>query len=116
MEDNETQAPTAKKIRQAMFTSKILERSTGKASRPCLKKLKVVSSSKRLRPRVTISKISVFASLSKRAAEMLRDDLEVMGPVRLAEVSEAQQSIVTVALQLKQEGKLMISGGQDEFV
>ena len=47
---------------------------------------------------------------------MLRDDLEVMGPVRLAEVSEAQQSIVTVALQLKQEGKLMISGGQDEFV
>ena len=81
--------------------------------------LKEVESSQLLKALKTASneiKDKVFASLSKRAAEMLRDDLEVMGPVRLAEVSEAQQSIVTVALQLKQEGKLMISGGQDEFV
>ena len=53
----------------------------------------------------------------KRAAEMLKDDLEVMRPVRLAEVQEAQQAIVTVALQLKNDGKLVIAGaGGDEFV
>ena len=48
---------------------------------------------------------------------MLKDDLEVMRPVRLAEVQEAQQAIVSVALQLKNEGKLVIAGaGGDEFV
>ena len=41
---------------------------------------------------------------------MLKDDLEVMRPVRLAEVQEAQQAIVTVALQLKNDGKLVIAG------
>ncbi len=60
----------------------------------------------------------IFGSLSKRAAEMLRDDLDVMRPVRLSEVQEAQQAVVATALQLKAEGKLAISGsgGGDEYV
>jgi flagellar motor switch protein FliG len=59
----------------------------------------------------------VFASLSKRAAEMLRDDLEVMGPARLSDVELAQQAVVDVALQLRAEGTLNIAGqGGEEFV
>ena len=116
MEDNETQAPTAKKIRQAMFTFEDLGALDRKGFSTLLKEVESSQLLKALKTASNDIKDKVFASLSKRAAEMLRDDLEVMGPVRLAEVSEAQQSIVTVALQLKQEGKLMISGGQDEFV
>jgi len=58
----------------------------------------------------------VFGSLSKRAAEMLQDDLEVMRPVRLSDVQEAQQSIVATALSLKTEGKLVMAGGGDDYV
>ncbi len=59
----------------------------------------------------------VLASLSKRAADMLKDDLETMGPVRLADVEKAQQGIVDTALQLRADGRLAIAGqGGEEFV
>ena len=60
----------------------------------------------------------VLANLSERAAEMIREDLEVMGPVRLADVEKAQQAILRVAKKLEAEGKIIIgkSGGEDVFV
>lgn len=58
----------------------------------------------------------VFKNMSKRAAEMLRDDLETRGPVRLAEVEEAQKNILTVARKLSEEGQIMLGSGGDDFV
>jgi len=59
----------------------------------------------------------VFANMSARAADMIRDDLEAMGPVRLSEVEAMQQSIVKIAMKLEEEGKLVLgSGGGDELV
>ncbi len=58
----------------------------------------------------------VFRNMSKRAAEMLRDDLETQGPVRLKEVEEAQKSILTIARTLADEGKIMLGSGGDDFV
>lgn len=58
----------------------------------------------------------IFNNMSKRAAEMMRDDLETKGPVRLKEVEEAQKSILVVARTLGDEGKIALGGGGDEFV
>jgi flagellar motor switch protein FliG len=59
----------------------------------------------------------VFANMSARAADMIRDDLEAMGPVRLSEVEAMQQSIVKIAMKLEEEGKLVLgTGSGDELV
>jgi flagellar motor switch protein FliG len=56
-------------------------------------------------------KDKIFRNISKRAADLLRDDLEAMGPVRLSDVEAAQQEIVNIAKRLEAEGKIMISRG-----
>jgi len=62
-------------------------------------------------------KEKIFANMSSRAADMIRDDLEAMGPVRLSEVEIMQQTIVKIAMKLQEEGKLVLgSGGGDELV
>jgi len=58
-------------------------------------------------------KDKIFRNISKRAADLLRDDLESLGPVRLSDVETAQQEIVNVAKRLEAEGKIMISRGGD---
>jgi len=58
----------------------------------------------------------IFGNLSKNAATLLRDDLDAKGPVRLAEVEEAQKAILVMANQFAEEGKLMLGGGGDDFV
>lgn len=59
----------------------------------------------------------IFANMSKRMAEMLREDMEFMGPVRLRDVEEAQQKIVNVIRKLEEAGEIIISrGGGDEII
>ena len=55
-------------------------------------------------------------NMSERAATLLREDLEVMGPVRVSEVEKAQQNIIKVAKRLEQEGKIILGRGEEEFV
>lgn len=58
----------------------------------------------------------VLKNMSKRAAEMLADDLEAKGPVRLSEVEAAQKEILSVAKRLADEGQIMLGGAGEEFV
>jgi flagellar motor switch protein FliG len=58
-------------------------------------------------------KEKIFKNISKRAGDLLKDDLESLGPVKLSDVEGAQQEIVNVAKRLEAEGKLMISRGGD---
>ncbi len=59
-----------------------------------------------------------LSNMSKRAAEMLADDLEAMGPVRISEVEAAQKEILSVARRLSDAGEIMLGGGGggDEFL
>jgi flagellar motor switch protein FliG len=62
-------------------------------------------------------KDKIFKNMSKRGAEMLKDDLEVLGPVRLSEVEGAQREILDAARRLADAGELALGGqGGDEFV
>lgn len=56
----------------------------------------------------------IFKNISARAAEMLKEDLNNMGPARLSDVEGAQQEIVNVARRLEAEGKIIISRGGSE--
>jgi flagellar motor switch protein FliG len=58
-------------------------------------------------------KEKIFKNISKRAADLLREDLDSMGPVRLSDVETAQQEIVNIAKRLETEGKIVISRGGD---
>ncbi|MBS4032699.1 MAG: flagellar motor switch protein FliG [Clostridiales bacterium] len=59
----------------------------------------------------------LFKNVSKRAAEMLREDIEFMGPVRLREVEDAQQRIVGIIRKLDETGEIIISrGGEDAII
>ena len=56
-------------------------------------------------------KEKIFSNMSQRAASMVKDDLESLGPVRLTDVEKAQQVIVKVARKLEEEGKIVIATG-----
>lgn len=58
----------------------------------------------------------VFRNMSKRAAELLRDDLEAKGPVRVSEVEEAQKEVLTIARRLADEGEIILGGGGEAMV
>lgn len=58
-----------------------------------------------------------FKNLSKRAVEMLKEDMEYMGPVRVRDVEEAQQKIVNVIRALEEAGEIVIArGGEEELI
>jgi len=59
-------------------------------------------------------KDKIMRNMSKRAAEMLSDDLEALGPVRISEVETAQKEILSVARRLSDSGEIMLGGGGGE--
>jgi len=61
-------------------------------------------------------KEKIFKNMSKRAADILRDDLEARGPVRLSDVETAQKAIVAVARRMAETGEIILGGGGDDFV
>ncbi len=61
-------------------------------------------------------KEKIFKNMSKRAAELMRDDLDAMGPVKLSEVESAQKEILTVARRMAESGEIVLGGGGEEMV
>jgi len=63
-------------------------------------------------------KEKIFKNMSQRAVEMLKEDMEIMGPTRIKDVEMAQQAVLKIAKRLEQEGKIQLAGGggDDEFV
>ncbi len=59
-------------------------------------------------------KSKIFKNMSQRAADMLRDDLESRGPVKLSEVEGAQKEIITISRRLAEEGQLSLGGAGAE--
>ena len=58
----------------------------------------------------------IFDNLSKRAAEMLQEDLRFLGPVRLSQVEEAQQRIVAIIRRLDEIGEIIIGRGEQDSI
>ena len=56
---------------------------------------------------------SIYGSVSKRAAETLKEEIEMLGPVRLKEVEAAQDRIIQIVRRLEEEGEIQLDGGAD---
>jgi len=58
----------------------------------------------------------IFGNMSKRAAELLRDDLEAKGPVKVSEVEGAQKEILTIARRMADSGEINLGGGGEQML
>jgi flagellar motor switch protein FliG len=110
-------APLAASIRQMMFVFDDLLHVNADDLRVILSKLdrKVLTLS--LKGSSTQVKVHFKSVLSSRAAEMLEEDLQALGPVRIRDVQSAQQQIIDEARKLQKDGKISLnSSGSEEFV
>jgi flagellar motor switch protein FliG len=113
----ETDPELAEEIRKRMFTFENLIGLDGRSLQMILREINNDSLTMAMKTASDEMKEKIFANMSTRAADMIRDDLEAMGPVRLSEVEAMQQSIVKIAMKLEEEGKIVLNKvGGDEFV
>ena len=104
-------------IRQKMFIFEDLLQIENRHFRDILQNVDNQLLIKALKTTSDEMKNKVFSNLSERASEMLKEDMEVMGPVKLSEVEEAQQEIIKIAKRLESEGRIILTkGGDDVFV
>ena len=114
----EEESPSmAEEIRNLMFVFEDVSTLDDRSIREVLKEISNEDLTMALRGSNDELKTLFFKNMSERAANMIREDLEVMGPTRLSDVEAAQQNIVKIVRRLEGEGRIMISrGGGDVFV
>lgn len=112
----EQNSDLADKIRQKMFVFEDLLGVDDKSFRDILQNVDNQQLAKALKTASEELKQKIFHNLSERASEMLKEDIDVMGPVRLTEVEEAQQTILKAAKKLEAEGKIILAGKGKEDV
>jgi flagellar motor switch protein FliG len=104
-------------IRNLMFVFEDIKGLDDRSIRELLKDISNEELTKALKGASDDLKDKFLKNLSERAAGMIREDLEIMGPVKLSEVEAAQQNIVKTVRRLEGEGRIAISrGGGDEFI
>lgn len=104
-------------IKRAMFTFEDLLKVDSREMQTVLKEVSTEHLRSALKTATPELRSHVLGAMSRRAAEMLMDDLDSMGPVKLSVVEEAQAAIVEIALQLQRDGKITIAGaGGEEMV
>ncbi|OGQ85669.1 MAG: flagellar motor switch protein FliG [Desulfobacula sp. RIFOXYA12_FULL_46_16] len=106
----------ANDIRNLMFVFEDLTGIDDTAMREVLKKVEGQQLTYALKTATDEMKDKIFSNLSQRAGEMLKDDLEALGPIRLTEVEEAQQAIVRAAKELEADGTITLGKGKDDVL
>ncbi|MGC9324315.1 MAG: flagellar motor switch protein FliG [Desulfomonilia bacterium] len=114
----ELDADLAESIRQKMFVFEDLANIDGRGIQTILKEITNEDLSLALKTASEGLKSLILKNMSSRAAEMLMEDMEAMGPVKLSDVENAQQNIVRVARKLEAAGKIVIGGkgGEDVLI
>lgn len=115
---DETDAELAEDIKRRMFTFDDLASLDGRALQTILREVNNDQLTLALKSCSDTVKEKIFGNISSRAAAMIQEDLEAMGPVRLSEVEAMQQTIVDIALKLEEDGQILIQGrgGRDVLV
>ena len=106
----------ANDIRKLMFVFEDLAGIDDMAMREILKKIEGRQLTYALKTATDEMKEKIFSNLSQRAGEMLKDDLDALGPVRLTEVEEAQQAVVRAAKELEEDGTVTLGKGKDDVL
>jgi flagellar motor switch protein FliG len=109
-------AELGKKIKDALFVFENLLAVDDRGMQQILREVQADVLSTALKAADDEIKEKVFKNMSKRAVEILKDDMATKGPVRLSEVEAAQKEVLGVAMRLAQEGTIVLGGGDEEFV
>jgi flagellar motor switch protein FliG len=114
----EHDADLAQKILDQMFTFENLLALDDRAIQTLLREVQSESLIVALKGADQELRDKIFKNMSSRAAEMLREDLEAKGPVRVSEVEAEQREILKIVRRLADEGQIQISsgGGDDQFI
>ncbi len=107
----------AEEIKKRMFVFEDIVMLDDRAIQKVLREVDTQELAKALKSVDTEVQDKIFRNMSKRAASMLKEDMEFMGPVRLKDVEEAQQKIVSTIRRLEDGGEIVIArSGEDELV
>jgi len=116
-EIEEDSAQMAEDIRNLMFVFEDCKSLDDRGARELIKDISNEDLTMALRGATDELKEKFFTNMSERAAGMVKEELEYMGPTRLADIEAAQQTIVKVVRRLEAEGKIVINrGNSDVFV
>lgn len=116
-EIEEDSAQMAEDIRNLMFVFEDCKALDDRGTRELLKEISNEDLTMALRGATDDLKEKFFKNMSERASNMIREELEYMGPTRLSDVESAQQTIVKAVRRLEGEGKVVINrGSSDVFV
>lgn len=117
METLEIKNPAAaEKIKSLMFVFEDLVRVDGTDIQILLRHLDKSVLATALKGADETMRTLFFSNMSERASTILRDDIDIMGPVRVREVDQAQSKIVEIAKRLADEGEIYLSKTNDEEV
>ena len=106
----ESNPDLAEQIRELMFTFEDMVLIDSRGMQAILKEVPQPELGLALKTASEPIKELIFSSMSQRAADMLREDLEVMGPVKVSDVEKSQQNMVKIARRMEEEGKVIIGG------
>ena len=106
----ESNPDLAEQIRELMFTFEDMVLIDSRGMQNILKEVPQPELVMALKTASEPIKELIFASMSQRASEMLREDLEVLGPVKVSDVEKTQQNMVKIARRMEEEGKIVIGG------
>ena len=114
----ESNRESAERIKTLMFTFEDLGRLDPASAQTLLRNIERDRLGTALKGASDAMRDFFYSNMSERAGKMLRDDMEVMGPVRLKDVDEAQTLMVNVAKDLAAKGEIVLSTnkGEDELI
>ena len=112
----EESAQLAEEIKQLMFVFEDIMKIDDRGIREILKEISNEDLTLALKASPEELREKFFKNLSERAGNMIREDLEIMGPVKLSEVEGAQQNIVKQVRRLEAEGRIVIAGSGGEVL
>lgn len=113
-EIEESYPELAEEIRNLMFTFDDLKKLDDRSIQTVLKEVPRDVLVLALKTASEEIKNLIYKNISQRAAEMIKEDLANLGPVKVKEVEKAQQQIIDVVRRLEAEGKIAIGGGAEE--
>jgi len=112
----EKSQPLADAIRALMFVFDDLTKLDDRGMQELMKEVSKEDLPLALRGANPDVKEKFFANMSSRAADMLKDDMESKGPVRVSDVEKAQQNILKVCRKLEEEGRIIVAGAGEEML
>mgnify|MGYP006273114023 CR=1 FL=1 len=107
----------AEDIKKRMFVFEDIVMLDDRAIQKVMREVDTSELAKALKSVDTEVQDKIYRNMSKRAATLLKEDMEYMGPIRMKDVEEAQQKIVSIIRKLEEQGEIVVArAGEDELV